>query len=77
MTTSRWTSARDAAPGVPRLVTQPVKAHILELAEATPDATFRYYLHEPARTVLLARVPSTCPATDGAQSATSRSTCRK
>ena len=44
-----------AAPGAPRLVTQPVKAHIAELAEATPDATFRYYLHEPARTVLLAR----------------------
>jgi len=44
-----------AAPGAPRLVTQPVKAHIAELAAADPAATFRYHLHEPARTSLLVR----------------------
>ncbi len=44
-----------AAPGAPRVVTQPVKAHIAELAAAAPQATFRYHLHEPARTVVLAR----------------------
>ena len=44
-----------AAPGAPRLVTQPVKAHIAELAAASPTAPFRYHLNEPAHTRLLVR----------------------
>ena len=44
-----------AAPGAPRLVTQPVKARIAELAAAARPPTFRYHLNEPARTRLLAR----------------------
>ncbi len=44
-----------AAPGAPRLVTQPVKAHIEELAAANPTARFRYHLNEPAHTKLLVR----------------------
>ncbi len=45
-----------SSPGAPRLVTQPTKARIDELATANPKATFRYHVHEPARTVMLARV---------------------
>jgi hypothetical protein len=45
-----------ASPGAPRLVTQPTKERIAELAAADPRATFRYHLHEPSRTVVLARV---------------------
>ncbi len=45
-----------ASPGAPRLVTQPIKARIDQLAASNPKSTFRYHLHEPARTVMLARV---------------------
>ena len=44
-----------AAPSAPRLVTQPVKARIDELAQENPSAPFRYHLNEPARTKVLAR----------------------
>ena len=44
-----------AASGAPRLVTQPVKAQIADLAWDDPTAPFRYHLNEPARTRLLAR----------------------